>query len=980
MNIISIKTPEDIRKVEFLLGSKVIVVDIETDTAAPEWFGSGYGLSYNADITWIAMYAPGWEIEVVFDMRSGVSEIREFVKDILSRPDLTIVGHNVVFDLRALGGHYGFTLPLSTKVWDTLTIAILLLMGSAGSEQLSLGWLARRYKLILPEETKFLEFKDLRSALHTLPDEEVLEYVLTDVRWTYRLFQLQKQIIAASERADIDIVTDVDDGRFDLVEVNRSSVDNRFFSTKGYKNLDELVDWELRISRWCANAAIHGIRLDTDYVSRHHEQLNIEFFESVRAIFARHNEALQSEKEAGLMWAAWYDMIVKSVESGRVTKLNPERFVYLKLDERNRFSPDKYVQAAEHAGSLRDYNLLGGPPKLGEVSFNFLKWVEDHLNTDSFTAQRVVDWYRAYFSMTKPIEDVKLVNKKLFIQYYVLYLCKTSLPTSEDIAHIPALVTPKIKGFVENGQPVDLAGKVEWDYQTAAKNFNAFSFSVDAIEFFINGKHGDLDGLTHIHTVLEHAAKIRRIEEFQKHSQRDGRIHSIIARKTRTGRATSTSMNLQNIRVKTFKGYLIADSDEHVLIGLDVSNAENYFAALTSGDDRLAYACCSGDFHMQNTKVYWPEQYAGLVARIESGDETAHDELADLRKRSKFVTFASAYGAGAAKIATLIRGTVEEAQEILTRRDLAFPDYTATKQRKAELAQRAYAAGARPAFTTLWTGRRIEMPVQRGTDNQIAGYKAINYQQQGGVGELIWRAIVLVDEMLTRERYDARVVSQVHDELIISTNVNCAFEVAQRVCQIIANVVPEELRNRTTPATRFLSDLSPENAKKWGYRDGIGYPLPTDKYVNQWGVHDMPSDGSDAPIWINAENTTVDEELDRFRNKALSHTDSSETTESAETPSVSLANPYTEFQLIYSSLISSVRPLFERSVPGELQIDGKSYGFYNYPGQLAVMQELLHKGHITQDEYFEHWNALRDFAREAEKYIEWIDKNDPLSH
>lgn len=136
----------------------VYAVDIETQTKIhPDYpevihrVTKDFGLSVLSPITDIAIYEKNKE-PIVLDMRAWDPWLQttgdfgqwQMLRDMLCQPDVIIVGHNVVFDLRHIIAHYNFWhqdtkqrfhLPLGVKVWDTLTIAKRMLLGEQMSDR-----------------------------------------------------------------------------------------------------------------------------------------------------------------------------------------------------------------------------------------------------------------------------------------------------------------------------------------------------------------------------------------------------------------------------------------------------------------------------------------------------------------------------------------------------------------------------------------------------------------------------------------------------------------------------------------------------------------------------------------------------------------------------------------------------------------------------------------------------------------------------
>jgi hypothetical protein len=379
---------------------------------------------------------------------------------------------------------------------------------------------------------------------------------------------------------------------------------------------------------------------------------------------------------------------------------------------------------------------------------------------------------------------------------------------------------------------------------------------------------------------LQHDAWYRRTREFLEHAQRDGRIHTLLSRVTTTGRFASSAPNLQNVDMKHFRGYLIPDSDEFVLIELDYSNAENKTGALISGDNAFAQATEGGDFYTAQMNVYWPEESKRLY---EAGDKAG---LKELRSRGKAVTFASAYGAGAQKISFMIRSSVEEAEAILRAKEQAYPLLTQRKQEYCNAVVMSARRGHNPAFVTLWDGARVPIqfksrfkPSEYESQTKSASYRTWNYLQQGGVAQLVGAAIVRIAAFLRENNYRTTISINVHDSIILHACVAEVDRILPEILRIMSTVIPADLLRRTKPFIHFVSELGPENAFKWGWQHNRTYPLSLEHFYNQWGKHllpqdqlALPPDKREAPTWVvnEAAGETLEKEWQEYRkSKAL---------------------------------------------------------------------------------------------------------------
>lgn len=1007
----------DPKQAQFLLSANELCVDIETDTQDPHTgWGGKFGLSFCAPITWVAFHVEN-QPTVVFDMGAEDKDEKiTLIREVLKRPNIRIIGHNATFDLRSLGGQYGFKVALGSQVWDTLTMTILLLMSNELKADLALKNLIRSYHLLddktksLPEieqettdsvdddesdELTDIEFidkmKSLRNALHTASREDVLLYVAADSITTFRLYKLQQAIIDTSEDFQAEPISVFDEeGNWSIQITYPTDRPSRFISTKKWNKLQELVEWEQRISRWSANASIQGVHLNIPYVKQHMERITVEYMQALNTVY---NAASNWHPEIinDIAYLVWYDAILTSLRSGKRPPKR-ERWQYWQVNdvvlkdagifswddnERNEPSDTILNYFKEWTDYLADYPNVDEPKTENGTIWipviDPIRYIANKLWPDDFDgmnrAKIAWDWFTQYFSLTKQIELKQLVNKKAFQPFYVFCVCNAPFPLNEDIYTFTHLLTSSLKKRIETGKEEDT------DFIRTAHETAAWSIGEDSQKFYLSKigvlKEGTEDQYIHdllvpFMIVSSHESKLNRIEEFLRHAERDGKIHSIIARKTRTSRMTSVSMNMQNMDMDFYRGYMTADDDDHVLTGIDISNAENYFAALTFGDSRLALACISHDFHEQMARGYWGNEHIDhLLANDREGFEK-------LRKKGKMVTFGGAYGAGAKKIARMVGCTLEQAQQLLANRDQYFFESAIGKDKVIKKVEKLYQDGFRPPFTTLWTGRRIPVPIltftrrifKNGKLNlvtapEVVAYKATNYLQQGGVGELVSRAQVIASEEFEKQGLDATIPLQVHDEIIAHVHKDIAFQAAHIICQAIAEVVPEEYRNRTSPAVRFLSALGPENAKKWGYNPLREYPLPLNKFVNQWGTFDMPEDASKAPMWVVAPGENVEDEYvpEPEKKAQVSTNDLTE---------------WKSFGRIVRAMMTDCELMSDRLLtPMKVTVNGEERGPFLFEERMEIERELHHRGLEISQTYWDNLAIIDRMCHNAQLLADW---------
>ncbi|MBQ9745607.1 MAG: DNA polymerase I [Clostridia bacterium] len=245
-----------------------------------------------------------------------------------------------------------------------------------------------------------------------------------------------------------------------------------------------------------------------------------------------------------------------------------------------------------------------------------------------------------------------------------------------------------------------------------------------------------------------------------------GRVHTSFKQAlTATGRLSSTEPNLQNIPIKTELGremrkFFAAEKEGYVLIDADYSQIELRLLAAISGDDGMISAFGSGaDIHTSTAmKVF------GVGA----------DEVTvEMRKKAKAINFGIMYGMGAYSLSGDLNTTVAAAKAYIEDYMHAFP---MVEKYLSDIVEQAKKDG----FVTTLLGRRRYIPElssKRKMEVAFGERVAMNSPIQGSAADIIKLAMVNVEAVLREGGYDARLIMQVHDELIIEAHESCAEEV-----------------------------------------------------------------------------------------------------------------------------------------------------------------------------------------------------------
>jgi DNA polymerase-1 len=236
-----------------------------------------------------------------------------------------------------------------------------------------------------------------------------------------------------------------------------------------------------------------------------------------------------------------------------------------------------------------------------------------------------------------------------------------------------------------------------------------------------------------------------------------GRLHTSFNQTvTATGRLSSSEPNLQNIPVRTEEGRRIRQAfvadPGWVLLSADYSQIELRIMAHYSQDPNLIEAFQAGeDIHART---------AAELNNMESGEVTA-----DMRRQAKVINFGIIYGMSAFGLSKELGIGAREAQEMI---DRYFLKYQGVKE---FLARTIAEARENKMVTTLFDRRRIieEINSSNRVARQFAERTAINTPIQGSAADLIKKAMIIIDEEMKKQGLKARMILQVHDELVFET-------------------------------------------------------------------------------------------------------------------------------------------------------------------------------------------------------------------
>jgi len=316
------------------------------------------------------------------------------------------------------------------------------------------------------------------------------------------------------------------------------------------------------------------------------------------------------------------------------------------------------------------------------------------------------------------------------------------------------------------------------------------STRTDVIESYLEEHSPYRERLQDLADYLETDWLMSTLNGLLEHAVLDGRLHSLVTIATDTGRRASSYPHMQNWKMPAMAGVAIGD-DGFTLVEVDYSNAENMMAALISADSNLSAACAAEDFHSTMAGEYF-----GAVWK--EADSTQRQRL---RTMAKKITYGTAYGMGAERLADSLGVTLDEAVAFIRAKDAAFPQMT---RLRAAAQQQVRQTG----LLKLWTGRQVTVPT---------AFVAWNYLCQGGVSEMLKRALVLVSEAFESGGMRSHVALDIHDALILEVAHDEWDQALALTSQIMTSVVPNELNHRTNPPIRWRAHPNlAQNRHKWG--------------------------------------------------------------------------------------------------------------------------------------------------------------------
>ncbi len=274
----------------------------------------------------------------------------------------------------------------------------------------------------------------------------------------------------------------------------------------------------------------------------------------------------------------------------------------------------------------------------------------------------------------------------------------------------------------------------------------------------------------------------------------DGRIHThFVQTGAATGRLSSRDPNLQNIPIREEEGrrirHAFSAEEGHVLVSADYSQIELVVFAHLSGDPELRGAFAEGaDIHRRTASLIFgiPEAQVGP----------------DQRRIAKTINFGVVYGMSAFRLSNELGIGRSDAQKFI---DAYFERYAGVRR----FMDSTIAAAEKDGYVRTLLGRRRPVPAvvsRNKTEKQAAERVAVNTPIQGSAADIVKLAMLRVRRALDLSVPEARLLLQVHDELIA--------EVPEARAAETAEVMKREMEGAVRLSVPLRVDV--ETAVRWG--------------------------------------------------------------------------------------------------------------------------------------------------------------------
>ncbi len=305
-----------------------------------------------------------------------------------------------------------------------------------------------------------------------------------------------------------------------------------------------------------------------------------------------------------------------------------------------------------------------------------------------------------------------------------------------------------------------------------------------------------LEKLRYDHPVVERVLRYRTLTKLKstycdgllKVIGQDGRIHSSFNQtETRTGRISSTEPNLQNIPVRTELGRelrrFFTARPGWVLVDADYSQIELRVLAHVANDQNMIHAFLNNEDIHRATAAQVFHQPPEMVTPL-------------MRSRAKAVNFGIVYGIGAFSLSQDIGVSRKEAGDYI---DAYLEHYSGVRDYMEKVVAEAKDKG----YSETIFGRRRYLPELSSSNFNMRSFGervARNMPIQGAAADIIKLAMIRVENRLKKEKLRARLILQVHDELIV--------EAPEEEAQQVAALLKEEMESAVQLSVPMVADAN----------------------------------------------------------------------------------------------------------------------------------------------------------------------------
>ena len=322
--------------------------------------------------------------------------------------------------------------------------------------------------------------------------------------------------------------------------------------------------------------------------------------------------------------------------------------------------------------------------------------------------------------------------------------------------------------------------KTKTGYSTSAEVLENLRYQSDAVEYLLEYRSVSKLKSTYCDGLLKCVGE-------------NNRIHSTLNQvETRTGRISSSEPNLQNIPVRTELGRemrrFFKAKDGYLLVDADYSQIELRVLASIADDKKMI------DAFLNDVDIH-------AITASQVFDVPLELMTPEIRSRAKAVNFGIVYGIGAFSLSKDIHVSVAEAKRYI---ENYLATYSGVNKYMNEVVENAKKDG----YVSTEFGRRRYLPELTASNFNTRSFGervAKNMPIQGTAADIIKIAMNKVSRRLFDEKLDAKLIMQIHDELII--------EAKEEIAPQVAKILKEEMENAVKMKVPMLVDV--KFAKTW---------------------------------------------------------------------------------------------------------------------------------------------------------------------